>query len=138
MSIPLFFAPVKYVRELFLSAPLTLMELCQQAGITCKASGAWTDRRIELIRNDKLEVFAEPGDWGSVRIKTPDCDEQQQARLALAILAYGMHDLVAKQGVVGCKWLRLGPPRGRPRKRRALSVKERQRRFRESHGYSAA
>ena len=134
MSIPLFFPPVSYLKKIPLAPSLalrtTLRELCQHAGIQCKASGGWTDRAVEIVCADEIRIFAEPGDWGKVRIELPDSDIQQQARLALATLAYGMHDLVAKQSLQGAKWRKLGPPRGRPRSSRALSVKERQRKFR--------
>ena len=131
MSIPFFYPPVIYVRELSQKTPFTIRQLCQQAGIVCKASGSWADRLVEIVRGKDIKIVAEPGDWGKIRIEMQNDQRMQQARLALAVLAYGMHDLVAKQSISGHDWANLAPPRGRPKKARALSVSERQRRFRE-------
>ena len=136
MSIPLFFPPATFVPQLLLSTPVSIKALCELAGIECRASGAWTGREIETIEGGKLRVTAEPGDWGRVRIEIPKGDPQKQALLALAVLAYGMHDLVAKQSLLGNKLISVAPPRGRPRKARPLSGSERQRRFRERMGKS--
>jgi len=131
MSIPLFFPAVKYLPNLVLRDSITIKELCAHAGITCRASGSWTSRKVEIVHADSLSVIAEPGDWGNVIIQMPLHERQQRARLALAVLAYGMHDLVAKQSVAGLAIMRLGPPKGRRKAARAMSVAERQRRFRE-------
>lgn len=133
MSSELYFAPVVYVPKLSLRAPVTLAELCRLAGTACKASGAWSMRKVELKYGKKIDVLAEPGDWGNVRISIPHRTMGKRARFALTLLAYGMHDLVAKQSIIGCAWARPAPPRGRPSKKRALSSKERQRRFRRRH-----
>ncbi len=78
-----------------------------------------------------FKMVAEPGDWGKVRVELPYTDRLNQARLALAAMAFGMHDIVAKESIRAAAWLRLRPPRGRPRSGCALSLKERQKRFRE-------
>lgn len=130
MSIPLFFPAVTYVRRLSLARPITLRQLCRCAGVVCRASGPWTERKIEIVRGKTLGFVAEPGDWGALRIQTPTTGVRQRSRLALAVLAYGMHDLVAKQSLLSHPWRRLRPPRGRPRRKRPLSACERQRRFR--------
>jgi hypothetical protein len=45
-------------------------------------------------------------------------------------MAYAVHDLVAKQSISGAAWGRISAPRGRIALGTALSVAERQRRFR--------
>lgn len=131
MSIPIFLPPVVYTPSLMLRSPISVKELCDRAKIPCRASGAWVERKVEIVRAPKLAVFAEPGDWGSIRIEAPVSGRQQRARLALAVLAYGLNDLVAKQSLQGQQWVKLRPPRGRPRSKKPLSTRDRQRRFRE-------
>lgn len=131
MSIPLFYPAANFVPTLALTAPVSIEQLCNQAGIKCKASGAWTGRQIELAPGAELKITAEPGDWGKVKLEIPPSEPQHEALLALAVLAYGLHDLVAKQSLSGNTRVALAPPRGRPKKARALSTSERQRRFRE-------
>ena len=132
MSTPLFFPPAVYVPKLFLKTPIPLRAVCELAGTKCRASGAWTERQIEILTGESIKILAEPGDWGSVRIEVPPSSPQSQARIALAALAYGMHDLVAKQSMANASWNSLKPQQGRPRSGCALSGAERQRRFRQS------
>ena len=69
MSIPLFFPAVHYVPRLKRTATvMTLRALCDQAGVACKASGAWTDRVIMLSASNALRIVAEPGDGSAVLI----------------------------------------------------------------------
>jgi hypothetical protein len=134
MSIPLFFPPVKYLLAMQLSHPIELEELCRLAGVPCRASGNWVRRKIEIVPRDELKVFAEPGDWGSVRIEVFARSKLERYRIALGAMAYLLHDPVARQSIAGSDWAKPGTPRGRPRKSRALSSKERQRLFRERNG----
>jgi hypothetical protein len=130
MSMPLFFPPATYVPGLTLRAPISLRELCARAGVECRASGSWTERQIELVNAVTLKIAAAPGDWGEVRLELPRIGKLSQARLALAALAYGLHDLVAKESIRGAEWARVTPPRGRPKTGQALTNRERQRRYR--------
>ena len=57
---------------------------------------------------------------------------QERAILALGILAYSVLDYAARESMRGRPEARMSPPRGRPRKVRALSGAERQRRWREA------
>lgn len=129
--IPLFFPPVTYLKGLTAGSFLSLEQLCERAGVVCRASGAWTEREVQIVFAENFRLFAEPGDWGRVRIEVPCRGQLKQARLALAALAYSMQDLVAKQSVRGEAWLSLKPPRGRPKRGQALTGKERQRKFRQ-------
>ncbi len=131
MSIPLFYPPVTYVKHLELQAPLTLRELCERCGAPCRASGGWTNRLVDIVKGASLRIIAEPGSWSPVRIEIPAGDELARRRIALGAMAYGIHDLVAKQSIAGQDWCVLSAPRGRPRKRRSLTNRERQRNFRE-------
>lgn len=128
----LFFPAVSYVKRLELASYQTLEELCLRAGITCRASGPWIKRQIEIVYSEKMNLIAEPGDWGKVRLELRERDSLKQARMALLVMAYGMQDLVAKESIRGAEWAKLSAPSGRPKKMRALSTKERQRKFRES------
>jgi len=131
MSIPLFFPAVEYVPHLKVSArAMTLRALCEAAGVLCKASGAWTDRVVDLAFADDVKIVAGPGDWSAVRICSPIIDRRLAARLGLAVMAYSLHDLVARQSIIGAPWARISAPRGRIARGVALSTAERQRRFR--------
>jgi hypothetical protein len=131
MSIPLFFPAVRYVPRLALSPrATTLRALCESAGVACKASGAWTERIVDVVAAQALEIAAEPGDGAPVRISVPPGNRRHRARLALAAMAYGLHDLVARQSIRGESWTRIALPRGRIPSGAALSTRERQRRFR--------
>lgn len=131
MSIPLFFPPTKYESGLRLTGAMSLSEVCLAAGVRCAATGAWTARKVEIAHGDALSVFAEPGDWGGVKIiLKPGLTCQQEARLALAVMAYSLHDLVAKQSIAGKGWASVAAPRGRPPSARPLTAADRQRAFR--------
>jgi hypothetical protein len=80
-----------------------------------------------------LQISAEPGEWSAVQIGIPKSGKRDAARLALAVLAYAIHDVVAKQSIVGQSWARVAPPRGRIASGTAMSLAERQRRFRLRH-----
>ncbi|MCB9707220.1 MAG: hypothetical protein H6714_00315 [Myxococcales bacterium] len=127
-----------YVAHLRQHSSESVRALCVLAGVPCKATGAWAERQIEITAAEKLCIVAEPGATGSVRISMKRRSARQDARTALAVLAYGLHDLVAKQSVKGQSWTRVKPPPGRPKLgRRPLSNAERQRRFRLRHRTSA-
>jgi len=131
MSIPLFHAPTEYVNGLTLENPITIEELCKLAGVTCRASGAWIQRLIEVRIGKENRVFAEPGDWGRVRIEVKFCrSKEEKFRQALSTMAYGLHDLVARESIKGQPWNTVTSPKGRPRTGKALTTAERQRKFR--------
>ncbi len=108
----------------------TVRSLCAAAGIECRASGAWIERPIDVRRDRPFDFCAEPGGYGKVRITLPASDPVTAARDALCVLAYGLHDLVAKESIRGQTWSRVAPPLGRPKQRKSMPGKERQRRFR--------
>jgi hypothetical protein len=133
MSIPLFFPPIRYVARLTpTSGAATLRTLCIRAGVPCRATGAWTERLVEVVVAHELGITAEPGEGAAVQIAMPRSEPRQMARLALAAMAYALHDLVAKESIRGQPWATIATPRGRIRTGTALSTRERQRRFRES------
>lgn len=128
---PLFFSHVIYQKKLLLKKPYTLRKLCEIGGVQCKATGKWTERLIEVIQGSEIKIFAEPGDWGSIKIEVNYNTIQSRARHALAILAYVFNDLVAKQSIQGEPWTKIELPVGRRKTGKALSNKERQERFRQ-------
>ena len=134
MSIPLFLPLATVVPALELRRPITLQQLCADAGVRVRASGAWTQRRVEIVKGRSLSVTAEPGDNGQVKIALAHTTDQSDARTALAVMAYVLHDLVAKESIRGASWSRVALPRGRPKTGQALTLAERQRRFRKNRG----
>lgn len=132
MTSDLFIPPPTYIQALELKSPIiTLRELCERAGVPCKASGAFTERKLQIVVGDELKVLAEPGDWGNVKVTLKGGSNKNLARDALKVLAYGLHDVVAKESIRGEAWAKPRARIGRPRSAKPLSNKERQRRFRE-------
>jgi hypothetical protein len=130
MRIPLFFPTARIVVELNLEKPVTLAELAADAGVQCRASGPWINRRVELVSGVDF-IEREPSDWGGVRVGVPsECSPRDQARYALGVLAYGIMDVVARQIVAGQQWSRPSLPRGRKRTGKAMSPRQRQRKRR--------
>ena len=141
MSMPLFFPMPMPVAQLDnLDKALTLAEICQLAGVPCRASGPWTKRRVVMTSGETALILAEAAPRTGVMVQVPrhflgghlkQNSRIKQARYVLAALAYGAMDLVARESVRGALWARPGTPRGRPRTGKALSNCERQRRFRD-------
>lgn len=131
MSILLFHPPPTYLNSLKLNKFYTITDLCKRLNIPCKASGEWTERKVEIRYGSDLIIEAEPGDWGAVRITMEKSNKRQEAQTALLVLAYGIHDLVAKESIKKLPWSRIPVPRGRIKTGKALTNSERQRLFRE-------
>lgn len=130
MSNIFFTPPIEYKKRITSKSFITLSELCRAANISCAASGKWTQRKVDIVYSNKLRIFAEPGDWGAVRIAIARTTRADEARVALIILAYSLQDLVAKQSIKGIAWGKVPLPRGRKRTGKALTNAERQRLFR--------
>lgn len=97
------------------------------------ASGGWTERKVEIRHGSTCMIESEPGDWGAVRITLIRSTKTKEAQSALLILAYALHDLVAKGSIKNQAWSRIPTPRGRIKTGKALSNAERQKIFRERH-----
>jgi hypothetical protein len=141
MSTALLYPPPEIVASLQAKGALSLRALCALAGVPCRASGAWTERKVRLVRGTGLRIRKEPGDEGMVEIALPDVAGVRSttaARAALGVLAYGLMDLVARESVRHADWARPAPPRGRPKTGLALPNRERQRRFRERRARAAS
>lgn len=134
MSLPVFFPAPVYVRQIR-GRSRTISELCQIAGVECRAFGNWVNRPVVIrASGDITRIAAEPGDWGAVEITMPASihSEREQARFALGALAYSLFDGVARASVAGHEWSRAALPRGRrPGTARPQSNSERQRAFRD-------
>ena len=126
-----FLPPPHYVAKLALSKPLTLSELCSLAQVSCKASGAWTQRLIEVVEGDELRISAEPGPWGRVKIEVPRSKEARRFAIALEVLAYGLHDVVARESIRDSYISPVRPRAGRPKRGSQRSNPQRQRDYRE-------
>lgn len=132
MSTPLFFPAPTYREALNPAHAIELRELCRRAGVTCKASGSWAGRPVAIDRGSELAIVTEPGGTGVVRVRVPTTlSSEEAARWALAALAYGLMDVVARESIRGADWARPMAPRGRPPTGAALSNRERQRAFRQ-------
>jgi len=94
------------------------------------ASGGWTERKVEIRHGSLLMIESEPGDWGAIRITMHKSTKTKEAQTALLILAYALHDLVAKESIKNQPWSRVPAPRGRIKTGKALSNSERQKLFR--------
>jgi hypothetical protein len=130
MKAPSFYPPVTYVAALRLDRALPLRGLCALAETPCQASGRWTERPVELA-DGPWAITATAASWGNVRITLPLTGHQRDdARQALCALAYGLHDLVARECVRGALWSRPRCPPGRRPSGQAMSAAERQMRFR--------
>ena len=121
MSTPFFIPPAHDVPLVRADDSYSLRDLCAIAAVPCRGSGAWTNRKVSFQHRTALKIVAEPGDWGSVLIECVVTDPILRSRLALQILAYSIHDLVAKESIRGAAWNTLSPPKGRPKKARALT-----------------
>ena len=133
MATPIFYPPPRY--EL---APgrarakiYRLHELCAAAGVTCRASGDWIRRRVFVRMGGEYDICAQPGYRGDVVVTVPAGKEKPAARQALAALAYGLFDGVAREGIRGAPWAHPTAPPGRPRSGQAKTTAERQRAFRQ-------
>lgn len=130
---PLFFPIPQFVQSIAPTERQALREVLKTAGLACRASGPWTNRQVVIspMQDSELCIQREPGDWGCVLIGVPfDLDEQDQARYAVAALAYGLMDLVARQSIAGASWARPSMPRGRALSGRAQTGAQRQRAYR--------
>lgn len=106
----------------------TIKELCDDARISCKATGEWVHRKVFIHHGDTARIAVDID--GSVAIETTKRTRSSIAREALLLLAYGVFDLVARESVKGLPWSRATPPAGRPKTGVALNNAERQARFR--------
>ena len=130
MSIPLFYPVAKIVAKIDCSNAISLKEVCAAAGVSCRASGDWTERSVVIEQGQPgIGIVVEPGYKGAVLIGLPQMSEKSAARIALGALAYGLMDLVARESIRGASWARLSAPPGRPKKLGAKSNSQRQRNF---------
>ncbi len=131
MATPLFFPIPRVVERVATDHAQTLRQVLSDAGVPCRASGAWTERLIVLVRREAATIEKEPGDWSPVRIGVPlGLSPRDAARYAVAAMAYGLMDVVARESIRGQSWAVPAPPRGRPRLGTAKSGAERQRAYR--------
>jgi hypothetical protein len=129
--LPAVFPKVAIVKRVPRGRGSTVRSLCRAAGIDCRVTGPAAERRIYFRFTSEIEIAREPGPFGSVSVGIPDKgDGKEQATLALGILAYAVFDYAARESMRGRPEARLKLPLGRPRKVRALSGAERQRRWR--------
>lgn len=115
-TLPVFFPAPEYIPELPCGDSLPLRQLCRMAGVSCRASGAWTERQVRLFHADDAHredgrIIAEP-QGGTVYVYAPEmyCDsEQDMARYALGALAYStLFDLVARESIKFAPWRKCG------------------------------
>jgi hypothetical protein len=135
---PLFFPVVHIAEHLDARGAVPLCALVERAGVRCRASGPFTERRVKITRGEPF-IEKEPGDWSVVHIQVPaDLSARDVARYATAAMAYALMDIVARASICGERWATPSPPLGRPRsgraqtnaaRQRALRARQRARRF---------
>ena len=132
-----FFHPQpRYVPHLDQENPTTVRELCEWAGILCRATGPWIQRSVSWSFGEDMAIIAEPGYVGAVHVVLPEKPTMARASVArelLMTLAYGLFDGVARESIRGMDWSRNIVPRGRPKLSRAKTSAERQRSWRQRH-----
>ena len=133
MATPIFFPPARYeiAPDRARARLYRLHALCAAAGVPCRASGDWVRRRVFVRTGGEYEICAQPGYCGDVVVTVPAGEEKPAARQALAALAYGLFDGVARESIRGAPWARPAAPPGRPRRGQAKTTAERQRAFRQ-------
>lgn len=137
--VPLFYPPVRYTPRLDNQDGVSLRVLCERAGVACRASGEWIERKVSwepVSEEAPMTITAEPGYMGSVHVRLPMRQAQSVtpktvARQLLLAMAYGVFDGVARESVRGIDWSRQLAPVGRPRSIRRQSGAERQRAWRQ-------
>lgn len=109
----------------------TLAELCATAGIPMRVTGGPV-RQIVLVRG--AQHYRRPGFYYVGAEKYWPLETRRRALRVLEILARGFHDYAARECVCGHGLFVAGRPPGRPPiMGRAMSAKERMRRWRERH-----
>lgn len=125
---------VKIVTKIPRGRRITVKSLCREAGVECKVTGSSALREIHLLTTPELEASREPGPSGPVAVGLPVGNSRDRAVLALGVLAYAVLDYATRESVRGLSIMKSSLPVGRPRKIRALSGAERQRRWRARQG----
>ncbi len=137
MSLPAFWPTPKYLPMVPADGAIPLHELCERAGVPCRASGEWIKRPIVIARSDDRDgAILVDVRHGTVRVEVPSSwggTDALDARYALGVLAYGIFDLVARESIKGQPWARIRRPPGPRRSGTALTNRERQRRYRATH-----
>ena len=132
VAVPLFFPPIAYTPTLPAGNAQGLASLCAQAGVPCRASGAWCQRQVSWAEGEEMAIQATPGSMGQVHVVLPKkLPPRERARWLLVVMAYAVFDGVARESVRGVDWSRNITPRGRPKAPRAKTNAERQRAWRE-------
>lgn len=110
---PLFFAPARYVPLVHMDEACvrSIRKWCDIAGIDCKASGAWVERRVGWMETPEMTLTAQPGYVGDVLIGVPSRvvkhGEKEIARYVLQVMAYSeLFDGVVRESVRGVTWAR--------------------------------
>ncbi|MFN0062928.1 MAG: hypothetical protein ACKVPX_10480 [Myxococcaceae bacterium] len=132
MSTDLFFPAPTYVAHLPRGVKFkALRAWCALAGVPCRASGRWAERPVaaHTTRSDGILAEATPGTAVVVNVKP--ASPEAVARQVIAALAYGLMDGAARASIAGAPWSKPSAKAGRPRTGRALTSRERQRRFRQ-------
>lgn len=137
---PLFFPPATYRPQVPLDPGRcqALHDLCRVAGIPCRASGGWIDRKVGWQEAALLTIQAQPGYMGDVLVGVPPRvvrrGEVEISRYLLQVLAYSeLFDGVARESVRGVAWARHLAKPGRPPSATPRSNAQRQRDWRERH-----
>lgn len=115
MSLPVFFPIPRYSNRLSEDGARPLSEICALAGIPCRASGMMARRLVVVLPSNEggqPSIQARATTWGVVHIRVPAQvkTERGRARYALGALAFGLHDVAAKESIRRMRWSRAADP----------------------------
>lgn len=107
--LPLYFPRVEYTQSLQPEGAekLSLKEVCERAGVACRASGKWVNRPIFLSFDQHNEKILAEGthSYHAVHIVCKHRDPVEQAKWALGALAYStLFDGVARASIKCAHW----------------------------------
>ncbi len=131
MALPLFFPIPKNV-ETLPEGGESLRAWCDAAGVVCRASGAWVERRVIGMPSIEPAIRRVPLN-GAVEIGVPAHhakSRQSIARYVLGAMAFAIFDHVARETIRGREWSKIEAPRGRRKSGVAQSNRLRQANFR--------
>ncbi len=137
MSFPAFWPTPQYLPFVPSDGAIPIHELCERAGLPCKASGEWAKCLIIVVRcNDDDGHVVVDVTKGLIRVEVPKRwggTDALDARYALGALAYSLFNLVARESIKGQEWAKIARSPGPRRSGAALTSRERQQRYRARH-----
>ena len=130
MGLPVFFPSCEISLELPAGRPVSIADLCHEAGVKCRVTGVAARRPVRVATAPSMRAVRRPGTLSEVYVGVPKCSPSRGALLALGLLAYSAFDYAARETLRGLPEAAAVSSPGRPLSPRPLSGAERQRRYR--------